>query len=163
MRMIFLICGSVAIKAPPKIDIQPVTAADAMTSLCDDVFAVKRMKSLERDRIPRQQFERSHQCQSYGCLFAVLLAQFLFGKFFSGSNALNLLIYLQHLSLLILIRRICIFDFDALFCVGIFDAACLIYVPRLCSNLITFDVCPLVRSEERRVEKECRSRWSPYH
>ena len=22
---------------------------------------------------------------------------------------------------------------------------------------------PLVRSEERRVGKECRSRWSPYH
>ena len=24
-------------------------------------------------------------------------------------------------------------------------------------------VCPLLRSEERRVGKECRSRWSPYH
>src|SRR3712207_7626360 len=24
-------------------------------------------------------------------------------------------------------------------------------------------VLPLVRSEERRVGKECRSRWSPYH
>ena len=24
-------------------------------------------------------------------------------------------------------------------------------------------VVPLLRSEERRVEKECRSRWSPYH
>src|SRR5215204_7217081 len=23
--------------------------------------------------------------------------------------------------------------------------------------------CPRVRSEERRVGKECRSRWSPYH
>ena len=23
--------------------------------------------------------------------------------------------------------------------------------------------CPAVRSEERRVGKECRSRWSPYH
>ena len=25
------------------------------------------------------------------------------------------------------------------------------------------DVCKLMRSEERRVGKECRSRWSPYH
>ena len=25
------------------------------------------------------------------------------------------------------------------------------------------DVCQLLRSEERRVGKECRSRWSPYH
>ena len=24
-------------------------------------------------------------------------------------------------------------------------------------------VCPVLRSEERRVGKECRSRWSPYH
>ena len=24
-------------------------------------------------------------------------------------------------------------------------------------------VCNLLRSEERRVGKECRSRWSPYH
>ena len=24
-------------------------------------------------------------------------------------------------------------------------------------------ICQLVRSEERRVGKECRSRWSPYH
>ena len=25
------------------------------------------------------------------------------------------------------------------------------------------DVSPITRSEERRVGKECRSRWSPYH
>ena len=25
------------------------------------------------------------------------------------------------------------------------------------------DLCGLSRSEERRVGKECRSRWSPYH
>ena len=24
-------------------------------------------------------------------------------------------------------------------------------------------VCRIIRSEERRVGKECRSRWSPYH
>ena len=32
--------------------------------------------------------------------------------------------------------------------------------------LVHFENCPetlLVRSEERRVGKECRSRWSPYH
>ena len=26
-----------------------------------------------------------------------------------------------------------------------------------------FTLIPFVRSEERRVGKECRSRWSPYH
>ena len=29
--------------------------------------------------------------------------------------------------------------------------------------LPVFDACDLARSEERRVGKECRSRWSPYH
>ena len=28
---------------------------------------------------------------------------------------------------------------------------------------IPFVIANLVRSEERRVGKECRSRWSPYH
>ena len=35
-----------------------------------------------------------------------------------------------------------------------------------CSNLITsmtVDMGRAYRSEERRVGKECRSRWSPYH
>ena len=37
-----------------------------------------------------------------------------------------------------------------------------------CSSLILVlglasTVCPFFRSEERRVGKECRSRWSPYH
>ena len=27
----------------------------------------------------------------------------------------------------------------------------------------TIFICPDARSEERRVGKECRSRWSPYH
>ena len=31
------------------------------------------------------------------------------------------------------------------------------------SNRITFTGYPGNRSEERRVGKECRSRWSPYH
>ena len=30
-------------------------------------------------------------------------------------------------------------------------------------NLKTFRVIKYTRSEERRVGKECRSRWSPYH
>ena len=31
-------------------------------------------------------------------------------------------------------------------------------------NYLTFaNKCPKGRSEERRVGKECRSRWSPYH
>src|SRR6266568_500809 len=49
--------------------------------------------------------------------------------------------------------------------------------PRLCTSLgvyasntpqearaiCPFNLCAPVRSEERRVGKECRSRWSPYH
>ena len=30
-------------------------------------------------------------------------------------------------------------------------------------NCKTDRISPLLRSEERRVGKECRSRWSPYH
>ncbi len=31
-------------------------------------------------------------------------------------------------------------------------------------NKTEFDMAmPLIRSEERRLGKECRSRWSPYH
>ena len=30
-------------------------------------------------------------------------------------------------------------------------------------NYPTFDTLEKIRSEERRVGKECRSRWSPYH
>ena len=32
-----------------------------------------------------------------------------------------------------------------------------------CINIIMKDLVKLMRSEERRVGKECRSRWSPYH
>ena len=31
------------------------------------------------------------------------------------------------------------------------------------TEFINHDSEPLMRSEERRVGKECRSRWSPYH
>src|SRR2546425_3562793 len=30
-------------------------------------------------------------------------------------------------------------------------------------TIVSIDTTGLVRSEERRVGKECRSRWSPYH
>ena len=30
-------------------------------------------------------------------------------------------------------------------------------------NLLAILFCIPIRSEERRVGKECRSRWSPYH
>src|ERR1035438_10257950 len=36
---------------------------------------------------------------------------------------------------------------------------CDILMPRLDG----YQTCALIRSEERRVGKECRSRWSPYH
>ena len=32
-----------------------------------------------------------------------------------------------------------------------------------CFNMALYDVFCVLRSEERRVGKECRSRWSPYH
>ena len=31
------------------------------------------------------------------------------------------------------------------------------------SSLVKDIINPILRSEERRVGKECRSRWSPYH
>ena len=31
------------------------------------------------------------------------------------------------------------------------------------SGMLQFWIAPTTRSEERRVGKECRSRWSPYH
>ena len=31
------------------------------------------------------------------------------------------------------------------------------------TELLLSDACDFARSEERRVGKECRSRWSPYH
>ena len=34
---------------------------------------------------------------------------------------------------------------------------------RWCASTPKFLLTVLVRSEERRVGKECRSRWSPYH
>ena len=41
------------------------------------------------------------------------------------------------------------------------------FYPNECENtepiLLTLDVYEVIRSEERRVGKECRSRWSPYH
>ena len=36
-------------------------------------------------------------------------------------------------------------------------------IQKLTLNFIMIGVGTLVRSEERRVGKECRSRWSPYH
>ena len=38
-----------------------------------------------------------------------------------------------------------------------------IRLPRLLSAAILGGALALSRSEERRVGKECRSRWSPYH
>ena len=37
------------------------------------------------------------------------------------------------------------------------------YRGRLINNVESCIFCRLCRSEERRVGKECRSRWSPYH
>ena len=42
-------------------------------------------------------------------------------------------------------------------------AALLVFLFDICAVLLTIASVILVRSEERRVGKECRSRWSPYH
>src|SRR6266850_4037954 len=39
----------------------------------------------------------------------------------------------------------------------------IVYGPPPTSRNLTVAVLPFSRSEERRVGKECRSRWSPYH
>ena len=36
-------------------------------------------------------------------------------------------------------------------------------VPQPLENFYVADYANVIRSEERRVGKECRSRWSPYH
>src|ERR1043166_3090840 len=38
-----------------------------------------------------------------------------------------------------------------------------LHVPAVTSSAEMKNGLPIVRSEERRVGKECRSRWSPYH
>ncbi len=38
-----------------------------------------------------------------------------------------------------------------------------LYLPDQSTGLTGKEVAELRRSEERRVGKECRSRWSPYH
>src|SRR3989337_792743 len=43
-------------------------------------------------------------------------------------------------------------------CLFGFERRCVVKVRRL-----NFGVRRIIRSEERRVGKECRSRWSPYH
>ena len=37
------------------------------------------------------------------------------------------------------------------------------YKRQNCFLILLFLALPATRSEERRVGKECRSRWSPYH
>src|SRR2546425_10504205 len=69
--------------------------------------------------------------------------------------------------------HICEFDYGSHFHIESFEHI----TPVLCIGLINVIVdmssliiitsplvfCPRARSEERRVGKECRSRWSPYH
>ena len=35
--------------------------------------------------------------------------------------------------------------------------------PEMCQQVLDASIIGRARSEERRVGKECRSRWSPYH
>ena len=46
---------------------------------------------------------------------------------------------------------------------AIVDVICKVKESFLSENNLTKSSMKLVRSEERRVGKECRSRWSPYH
>ena len=46
------------------------------------------------------------------------------------------------------------------------EAEAVAQVEKMCDDLLVNDIIEeftLLRSEERRVGKECRSRWSPYH
>ena len=54
------------------------------------------------------------------------------------------------------LREITSFDFDY-YLIGPYDLSMSMGIPAQFDNNV-FD-----RSEERRVGKECRSRWSPYH
>ena len=56
------------------------------------------------------------------------------------------------------------FDADAISCVTEDDVEVLSFVrDNLGYFIAAGDLYSLLRSEERRVGKECRSRWSPYH
>ena len=46
-------------------------------------------------------------------------------------------------------------------CGVVIAMVCLFFIDPL--GEITYSAISIVRSEERRVGKECRSRWSPYH
>ena len=48
-------------------------------------------------------------------------------------------------------------------CIGKYCKACPVCNGVACKNQIPGPGAKGVRSEERRVGKECRSRWSPYH
>src|SRR2546429_7691053 len=45
---------------------------------------------------------------------------------------------------------------------GIGKSSLLLKFAAICSDP-KYGILPVLRSEERRVGKECRSRWSPYH
>ena len=46
---------------------------------------------------------------------------------------------------------------------GLMESEFLLHLRVTNPNDVAFEVNALLRSEERRVGKECRSRWSPYH
>ena len=46
---------------------------------------------------------------------------------------------------------------------GIMNSPVGVYIPKGCDAVTAFAALSMSRSEERRVGKECRSRWSPYH
>ena len=63
--------------------------------------------------------------------------------------------------------------FDSIWRLSLVGSYCILLVilarfllkkaPKWCSYLLWGIVFVRLRSEERRVGKECRSRWSPYH
>src|SRR2546427_11386904 len=61
-------------------------------------------------------------------------------------------------------------EYTAIECIGLWmaqqvqDRGCHVYIRARCPHACAaLEVRPPGRSEERRVGKECRSRWSPYH
>ena len=49
------------------------------------------------------------------------------------------------------------------YCFGVKRAVNMVYQEAEEAKVPVYTYGPIIRSEERRVGKECRSRWSPYH
>ena len=60
-----------------------------------------------------------------------------------------------------MLNRLLLFVMAA--CLGTLFLKMELPIPYLLGGIFAAVACKIARSEERRVGKECRSRWSPYH